>query len=95
MIEKHAKSDIEVKVKQLLISELNVNPTIIAASDSGTPLLGRGIGLDSVETMALILAIEDEFEISVPNSDLTAALFETIETLTRYVSQKITAREES
>jgi acyl carrier protein len=93
MVERHALFDIEAKVKQLLVSELNVNPTTIAASDSGTPLLGRGIGLDSVETMALILAIEEEFEISVPNSDLTAALFETIETLTQYVSQKVTVKE--
>ena len=47
---------IEERIKQLLGSELKVNASVIATSTSRTPLLGRGVGLDSVETMALVLA---------------------------------------
>src|SRR5687767_4401886 len=80
---------IEKRIKQLLSSELNVNASVIATSSSSTPLLGRGIGLDSVETMALVLSIEEEFGISVPDADMKATLFETIGTLTDYVLQKL------
>jgi len=81
--------EIENKIKLLLRSELNVNASVMATSTSSTPLLGRGIGLDSVETMALVLSIEEEFGISVPDSDMTATLFETIGTLTDYVLHKL------
>lgn len=80
---------IEKRIKQLLGSELNVNASIVATSSSITPLLGRGVGLDSVETMALVLTIEEEFGISVPDDDMTASLFETIGTLTAYVLHKL------
>ena len=52
---------IEKNIKHLLSSELDVNSSVIAASTSNTPLLGRGVGLDSIETMALVLSIEEEF----------------------------------
>ena len=42
---------IEEEIKQILISELEVSPVILANSNSTTPLLGRGIGLDSIETL--------------------------------------------
>jgi len=80
---------IEKRIKQLLGSELNVSASVIATSTFSTPLLGRGVGLDSIETMALVLSIEDEFGISVPDTDMTVTLFETIGTLTDYVLHKL------
>ena len=80
---------IEKRIKQLLCSELNVNASVIATSTPSTPLLGRGVGLDSVETMALVLSIEEEFGISVPDDDMTVTLFETIGSLTDYILQKL------
>ena len=85
---------IEKRIKQLLGSELNVNASVIANSTSSTPLLGRGIGLDSVETMGLVLGIEAEFGISVPDTDMTAALFETIGSLAAYIVQKLSEQTE-
>ena len=85
---------IEKRIKQLLSSELNVNASVIATSTSSTPLLGRGVGLDSVETMALVLSIEEEFGISVPDSDMTVTLFETIGSLAGYIGQKLSEQTE-
>jgi acyl carrier protein len=85
---------IEKRIKQLLDSELNVNTSVIATSTSSTPLLGRGVGLDSVETMALVLSIEEEFGISVPDADMTATLFETIGSLAGYIAQKLSEQTE-
>jgi acyl carrier protein len=89
-----AHFEIEKRIKQLLSSELNVNASILAASTFNTPLLGRGVGLDSVETMALALTIEEEFGISVPDTDLTAELFETIGSVVEYVARKLSEQRE-
>jgi acyl carrier protein len=83
--------EIEAKIKHLLRSALKVDAAVIETSHSGTPLLGRGIGLDSIETMVLVLAIEEEFDISVPDSDLTVRLFENIESLAKYIHLKVAA----
>jgi len=89
-----AYAQIEKRIKQLLGSKLSVSASVIATSTSSTPLLGRGVGLDSVETMALVLSIEEEFGISVPDSDMTATLFETIGSLAGYIVQKLSEQTE-
>jgi len=83
-----ARLAIEETIKHILISELEVSPSILTASDSNTPLLGRGIGLDSMETLVLVAGIEKEFDIQVEDADLTVDLFRTIGNLAEYVLQK-------
>jgi acyl carrier protein len=80
---------IEEKIKQVLISALKVNPKVLAASDSNTPLLGRGIGLDSIETLTLVAEIEREFDMQIADEDLTASLFKSLATLAEYVQRQL------
>ena len=80
---------IEEKIKQVLISALKVNPEVLAASDSNTPLLGRGIGLDSIETLTLVAEIEKEFDMQIADEDLTASLFKSLATLAEYVQRQL------
>jgi len=87
--------EIEEVIKRILVSELKISATVLETINSTTPLLGRGIGLDSSETVALIVGIEEQFKISVPDSDLTADLFENIGTLTEYVFRNISTRPSS
>jgi acyl carrier protein len=82
-------TEVENGVKDLLVAELQVRPELLAKANSNTALLGQGIGLDSVETMVLVVGLEQRFDISVPDSELTAALFESIGTLTEYILRKI------
>lgn len=86
------KLEIEKRIKQLLVSELKVNRTVIDASSPNAPLLGRGIGLDSVETMALVVSLEEEFGIYVPDAQLTVDLFASIGSLTDYVVDALLER---
>ena len=79
---------IESRIKQLLVSRLRVDASTLAASDGATCLLGQGIGLDSVEALELATALEEEFGIEVDDTDLTAALFETIGSVAAYVQQR-------
>ena len=80
--------DVEERIRQILISRLDIEPSIVAASNLDTPLLGRGIGLDSVEAMALAVGIEEEFDIEIPDEDLTAGLFQSIAALADYVQKR-------
>ena len=82
------RSHIEATIKRLLISELEADPTVIASADTQTPLLGRGIGLDSIEALRLALGLEKEYDIRIPDADLTVELFSSLGALVDYVHAK-------
>lgn len=84
--------EIENKIKQLLIEDLQADAALITNANAETPLLGRGIGLDSVEALRLGLGMENAFDLSIPDQDLTAELFATLGTLTQYVYARTYAR---
>lgn len=77
--------DVETHIKQLLVSRLRIPAEVLTRADSGTCLLGRGIGLDSMEALALAVALEEAFDIEIADADLTAALFATLGSITEYV----------
>jgi acyl carrier protein len=81
---------IEEKIKKILISKFEIKPALLAEPNPDTPLLGRGIGLDSIEAMALVAAIEKEFDIEISDEELTADLVKSIGTLTEHVLKKTT-----
>lgn len=84
-MKQYTRSQIEEKIKQLLVFDLKVNPAVVAQTNSTTQLLGRGIGLDSVETVTLVVSLEEEFEICIPDDELTVDLFKNVGTLTDYI----------
>ena len=84
--------EIEAQIKRLLVSELKVNPALLENTDPTMPLLGRGIGLDSVEAMALLVSLEEEFGLAIPDDDLTVDLFESLGTLADYIAHALLER---
>lgn len=94
-MEQSGSGAIEQRVKHILTAELQADPAAIAACTTDTPLLGRGIGLDSIEAMALALSLEREFDIQVPDADLTVELFSSLGTLAQYVARQIGAQHPS
>lgn len=88
MASKVVYQEIEERLKYLLAAELAVNPQLLATSDSTTPLLGRGLGLDSFEALVLATGIEAEFAIHIDDKDLTVDLFTNLATLAAYIVHK-------
>jgi acyl carrier protein len=82
------REDIEDEIRRILIDELGADAELLARSGSETPLLGRGIGLDSIEALALVTALEARFSVQIDDVDLTVTLFSTMSTLATYVARK-------
>jgi acyl carrier protein len=85
-------ADISARIREILLEELGVDSALIHAADADTPLLGRGIGLDSIEAVRLALGLENAFDISIPDGDLTTDLFTSLGTLTAYVESRMQAQ---
>jgi acyl carrier protein len=58
-------SDIEDKVKEIIVEQLGVN------ADQVTPeaKMIEDLGADSLDAVELVMAIEEEFEIEVPDDE--------------------------
>ncbi|HLX37287.1 MAG TPA: phosphopantetheine-binding protein [Candidatus Binataceae bacterium] len=80
-----SREHIEYAIKEILVTNLEMDRKVFDADCATTPLLGRGIGLDSVDALTLVTALEERFEIEVDDPDLTVNLFESITTLADYV----------
>jgi acyl carrier protein len=58
-------SDIVAKVKEIIVEQLGVN------ADQVTPeaKMIEDLGADSLDAVELVMAIEEEFEIEIPDDD--------------------------
>ncbi len=84
-----SQSEIERVIKHILTADLAVDPAILAGIDERTPLIGRGIALDSVETVGLAVGLEQAFDIQIPDGDLTDDMFEDLGALVNYVARRV------
>ncbi len=55
----------EAKVKEIIINELGVEPDKVVAEASFVDDLGA----DSLDTVELVMAFEEEFDIDIPDED--------------------------
>jgi acyl carrier protein len=60
-----AASDIEEKVKEIIVEQLNVNPDDVVSGASFVDDLGA----DSLDQVELIMAMEEAFDLSIPDED--------------------------
>ena len=58
-------SEIEVKVKDIIVDKLGVNEEDVKAEASYT----NDLGADSLDTVELIMEFEKEFGVTIPDND--------------------------
>jgi acyl carrier protein len=67
------RESVLAKIRRILIDKLHVELEE-ASIDPDVALFGTGLGLDSVDALELVIATEDEFDITFPQDALGAAL---------------------
>jgi acyl carrier protein len=87
--EEEALQETASRIKRILVRELEVDAQVVGESTLETPLIGRGIGLDSMETLALVAGIENEFDVVIPDGDLEIGLFKNLSRLADYVVRRV------
>lgn len=81
--------EVEQRIRTILIQELRISATTVESITTDTPLLGKGIGIDSMEALCLATALEQEFNLQIPDEDLTVELFSQFGALSGYVVRKL------
>lgn len=57
--------------------------------NENTGLLGRGVGMDSVEVLQMVAAIEDEFDLTIDDEDLLPVHFSTVSHLITFIERRL------
>ena len=80
------------EIKQLLLTELDLVNRKAEDMDPTAPLFGeKGLGLDSIDALQIAMGIEERFGVRVPEGEASHAVFQSIQTLARFVSSAKTA----
>ncbi len=80
--------EIKSKIKKVLVNKLlqGFKPEDIG---DDAPLIELGVGVDSVATLELILALEEEFHITIDESEVNQELISSINSISNYVSKRM------
>ncbi len=78
-------SDLEQELKELIVTALALEDVTADEIDSGEPLFGDGLGLDSIDALELVVSLEKKFGVTVPNSDVAKNALATVDTIADYV----------
>jgi acyl carrier protein len=76
-----------LKLKRLIIERLKLDE--ISPGDIGTddPLFGEGLGLDSIDALELVLGLEKEYGVVIPDAEVGQKVFQSVRTIAQYVAE--------
>lgn len=72
------------RIRRLVVGKFNldINPQDISAEQS---LIELGVGVDSVSTLEFIMELEEEFGVSIDESEVNPEVLETVESLSKFI----------
>lgn len=73
------------KIKQLIIQRLKLAEMTPEMIETDAPLFGEGLGLDSIDALELVLGLEKEFGVVIPDAEVGKKVFQSVRTIAQYV----------
>jgi acyl carrier protein len=78
---------LRTQIKELIIKELNLEGKTPAELDDDAPLFGAGLGLDSLDALQLAMAIEERYQVTLPEGDEVRPIFASVTALVDFVAR--------
>jgi acyl carrier protein len=74
-------------LKKMIIETLNLEEVAPGEIDNDAPLFREGLGLDSIDALELVVAIEKVFNIIIEDEDVGKRAFASINALAHFVQE--------
>ena len=78
-------TEVRLKLKELIVSELNLEGKTPADIDDAAPLFGEGLGLDSLDALQLAMSIEEAFGVRIPEGEQARSIFASINAIAEHI----------
>jgi acyl carrier protein len=83
-----SEPNLRTQIKEMLVKSLMLQTTADQIGDD-LPLFGPGgLGLDSIDALELVVSMEKNFGVGVPNSEIAAKALRTVDTIHDYILEK-------
>ncbi len=82
-------SGIAGRVKRLIVDNLHLDGLTPEMIDEQAPLFGEGLGLDSVDALELVVAVEKEFGIKIKSNEIGREVFSSVASLARFIAGRV------
>jgi len=81
-------SELKQQVKEMIIQRLKLEGMKPDDIDDAAPLFGDGLGLDSIDALELVLAIEQTFGVKIEDEASGMKAFRNVESLVSFIAEK-------
>ena len=78
-------ADVRRELKQLMVTELNLEGKKPDDIDDAAPLFGTGLGLDSLDALQLAMSIEEHFGVRIPEGEEARPIFASVDAIVAHI----------
>jgi acyl carrier protein len=80
-----SQSELHQKVKKMIIQELKLEDMTEEDIDDAAPLFGAGLGLDSIDALALAVGIDKTFGVKIKDEKVGADAFASVNAMVEFL----------
>ena len=77
-----------LELKNLIIRTLKLEEITPEEIEDDGPLFGEGLGLDSIDALELVVALEKTYGVVIPDSEIGKKIFRSVNDLARFVKEQ-------
>lgn len=75
------------ELKGKLITSLKLSDVTPQDIDPDAPLIGGGLGLDSIDTLEILVILQKDYGVTVPDVNAGRKVFSSLRTLAEYITE--------
>ena len=79
-------------LKKMIVETLRLENITVEEIDSDAPLFKKGLGLDSIDALELVVAIERIFDVIIEDEEVGKKAFASIKALAKFIRRKYKSR---
>ncbi len=81
-------AELKLSLKRLLIDGLKLEGVEPENIKDAEPIFVEGLGLDSIDALELVVLVEDQFQVVIPDEEVGKQAFASINALADYIASQ-------
>ncbi len=82
------EKELKNRLRNLIIDKLRLEGVKPEEIEGDMALFGEGLGLDSIDALELVVALEKEFGVTIDDEEVGAKAFQNINSLAQFILEK-------
>ena len=79
------RNELKMRLKHLLVDGLKLEGVAPESIQDAAPIFVDGLGLDSIDALELVVLVEEQFRVVIPDEEVGKQAFSSINALADYI----------